>query len=59
MQLLYQFYSFAIQSVKLVLVGLKCLAPFSTIFQLYIVVVSFIGGGTGVPEENYRPVSSH
>ena len=33
----------------------------STIFQLYmyIVAVSFIGGGTGVPGENNRPAASH
>jgi hypothetical protein len=41
--------------------GLWCLTPLSTIFKLYIVVVSFIGGGkTSVPGENHRPaVASH
>ena len=29
--------------------GLWCLAPLSTIYYRYIVVVSFIGGGNGVP----------
>jgi len=28
-------------------------------YILYIVAVSFIGGGIGVPEENHRPVASH
>ena len=32
--------------------------PPSTIFQLYR-GGHFIGGGNGVPEENYRPVVSH
>jgi len=26
---------------------------------MYIMVVSFIGGGTGVFRENHRPVTSH
>ena len=29
-------------------IGLGCLTPLSTIFQLYIINVSFIGGETGV-----------
>ena len=33
--------------------GLWCLTPFSTIFQLNIVAVCFLGGG------NYRPVPNH
>jgi hypothetical protein len=33
-------------------VGLWCLTPL-------IMVVSFIGGGNGVPGENHRPVQSH
>ena len=33
--------------------GLWCLMPLSTIFQLYHMMVSFIGG------ENHRPVTSH
>ena len=37
------------------LVGLWCLMPLPTIFQLYR-AVSFIGGG--VPRENHRPVAS-
>ena len=34
----------------------KCITPLTTIFQLYRVTVSFIGGGSG---ENHRPVASH
>jgi hypothetical protein len=41
---------------KVGLVGLWSLTPNTTIYQLYC-VVSFIGGGTGVPEENHRPVA--
>ena len=37
---------------------LWCLTPLSTIFS-YILVVSFIGGGNGVPGENHRPVASY
>ena len=33
-------------------------ATFKNIFN-YIMVASFIGGGTGVPGENHRPVASH
>ena len=36
---------------------LWCLTPLSTIAQLYR--ESFYGGGTGLSEENHRPVSSH
>ena len=32
------------------LVGLWCLLPLSTIFQLFIVAVSFIGGGSRVTQ---------
>jgi hypothetical protein len=33
---------------------------FNTTFNnIYIVAVSFIGGGNGVPGENHRPVDSH
>jgi hypothetical protein len=39
--------------------GLWCLTPHSTIYYRYIVVVSFIGGGNGLPGENHRPVASH
>jgi len=38
--------------------GYLCLTPLSTIFS-YIVAVSFIGGGNGVPGKNHRPVASH
>ena len=44
--------------VRLGLVGLRYLMPLSTIFQ-FIVVVSFIGGGNGVPRENHRSVTSN
>ena len=33
--------------------GLWCLTPLSTIIQLYIVAVSFIGGGYRSPRDNY------
>ena len=36
---------FLLYMVGLVWFGLLCLTPLSTIFQLYIVAVSFIGGG--------------
>ena len=36
---------FLLYMVRLVWFGLLCLMPLSTIFQLYIVAVSFIGGG--------------
>ena len=35
------------------LVGLWCLTPPSTIFQLYIVVISFIGGGNRSTQRNH------
>jgi hypothetical protein len=41
---------------KVGLVGLWSLTPNTTIYQLNC-VVSFIGGGTGVPAENHRPVA--
>ena len=37
---------------------LWCLAPLSTILN-YMVAVSFIGEGNGVPGENHRPAVSH
>ena len=37
--------------------GLSCLTPLSTIFQLYL-VFSFIVGGIEVPEENHQPDAS-
>ena len=44
--------------VRFGLVGLRYLTPLSIIFQ-FIVVVSFIGGGNGVPRENHRSVTSN
>jgi len=38
------------------MLGLWCLTPLSSIFQLYR---EFIVGENGVPGENHRPVTSH
>ncbi len=38
--------------------GILCLSPFSTIFQLYHDSVLLVEE-TGVPRENHRPVASH
>jgi hypothetical protein len=38
--------------------GLLCLTSFSTIFQLYIMTVSFIGGGNRSTPKTHLPAAS-
>jgi len=40
-------------------IGLWFLMPLSTIFQLYIVAVSFIGESNWSSQKNHRPATSH
>ena len=42
--------------VELMVCGLRCLISFSTIFQLYLVLLV---EETGIPRENHQPAASH